>query len=163
MRKLLMELGWVIFFVVLIAVIMVLCASPAHSAEPETFGDYVTLGKGKPAPFDGLLFTQPAISTIMSKYKALELKCAKDVEYQKDYCLLSIAELNEKCQLNLSVTTKRYEDILKIKNTEIEKLRGTYKYRGLYKFWDKPMWVGIAIGAIITSATLYGVHYAIER
>ncbi len=153
---------WVMFFVILIAAIMVLCASPAHSTEPE-FKDYVTLKKTQPAPFDGFLMSQSALSTIMSKYQALKLKCAKDVEYQKDYCLLITQGADEKCQLNLNITTKRYEDILKIKNTEIEKLKGTYKYKGLYKFWDKPMWVGIAIGTIITSVTLYGVHYVIER
>jgi hypothetical protein len=91
------------------------------------------------------------------------LKCASDVEYQQENCLLKMGELNEKCGINLNIVTKRYEDILKIKNTEIEKLKGSYKYKGLYKFWDKPMWVGIAIGVVITSVTLYGVHYAIER
>lgn len=162
MRKILMEFGWVLFFVIIITVILIILSTPANSAEPE-FKDYVTLKKTQPAPFDGFLLSQPALSTIMSKYKALELKCAKDVEFQKDYCLLSMAGADEKCQLNLTSTTKRYEDILKIKNTEIEKLKGTYKYKGLYKFWDKPMWVGIAIGVVITSVTLYGVHYAIER
>ena len=162
MRKILMEFGWVLFFVVIITVILIILSTPANSAEPE-FSDYVVLKKTQPAPFDGFLMSQPALSTIMAKYQALKMKCAKDVEFQKDYCLLSMTGADEKCQLNLTSTTKRYEDILKIKNTEIEKLKGSYKYRGLYKFWDKPMWVGIAIGIVITSVTLYGVHYAIER
>jgi hypothetical protein len=156
-----MELGWVIFFVAIIAVIMVLCASPAHSVEPE-FKDYVVLKKTQPAPVDGFLMTQASLSTIMARYKALELKCAKDVEFQLGSCALKIGELDEKCGVNLKATTKRYDGLLQIKDAEIIKLRNLPR-SGLYKFWDTPLWVGVVVSAIVTSITLYGVHYAIER
>jgi hypothetical protein len=98
---------------------------------------------------------------MMAKFAAEKMKCDKTVQFERDKCVLDITKKSEQCDINLSTTKTRYEDIIKIKNKEIQDLKGGGTYK--YKFWDTPLWTGLAVGVVTTLTLSFGVYYAYGR
>jgi hypothetical protein len=124
-------------------------------------GDYVVVKAGDPAAFDGMLFRQGAVASIIAKYRGEQLRCEKEIEYQKDLCNLALGKMTEQCDALRKIASKRYEDIIAVKDKEIKQLIGTHTYK--YRFFDKPFWVGIAVGVVSTVIISFGSYYAWEH
>lgn len=93
--------------------------------------DFTSVEKGDPAPFDGKIFTEEALSEIISQNERLVAQCKIDADYsfkkyqaeqQLKYDLLNVRYKSE---------TMMYLDMIAIRDTQIKK----DKKRDVWQRW----------------------------
>lgn len=128
---------------------LLLMSSTAYGEEPT----FTTLKKGEPAPFDGRLLNNAAISQFIIQDKTKVEQCNIQIEYEVakekaamkyDYDLLSV-----KCEAD----DQRLQDLMMIQEDEIKFLRKSYEP-------PKNHW-WLAGGVVIGAASSIGIMYAV--
>ena len=133
----------------MIALMLLLTMSTAYGEEPT----FTTLKKGEPAPFNGRLLNDAAVSQFIIQDKTKVEQCNIQIEYELakqkaalkyDYNLLSV-----KCEAD----DQRLQDMVAIKEDEINFLRKSYSP-------PKNQW-WLAGGIVIGAASSIGIMYAV--
>lgn len=139
-----------------IVILLALFSTCAH-AQVAVGGAYTQLKKGEQAPFDGWLYNNFANAKMLSKFQFINEECKLkiDFEVKKKAADLNLTIKNSK--LKLDNTTKTYEKLLVIKDTEIERLTTI----ALKTPSDKYLWWGAGgfiTGTLVTIAITYSVN-----
>ena len=133
----------------MIALMLLLMSSTAYGEEPT----FTTLKQGEPAPFDGRLLNDAAVSKFIIQDKMKVEECNIKIEYEiakqkaammYDYNLLSV-----KCEAD----DQRLQDLMMIHEEEIKFLRKSYQ-PPKHHWW---LGGGIVVGA----ASAIGIMYAV--
>jgi hypothetical protein len=126
----------------------------ANATEPAKF---TILEYKKPAPFEGVLFDGPAISTILSDYDIAAYAC----DIRIDYELKKEQERHnfeiEGIKIEHKALTDEYDLFIMQKDKEIDLLAGALK-----KTSPRHKWLYFVGGILIGTASSYGVYRAID-
>lgn len=128
---------------------MILLLASLAIAEPEL----KNLKKGQRAPYDGRLFNAAAVAEIISQKEATQTECDLNLEYQRS-TLKTEHELATKYLLaELEFEKEKNEQILKIRDAQIEKLQDNYKP-------SRAIWWALG-GFTVGTLSSLGVYYSV--
>jgi len=119
-------------------------------------GRVVRIKKGEMAIFDGSLMDDEAVASIITDKNNQEKKCKLEIDYltmrQKSECELE----NGKTKIDLSISQRKLEEITKIKNDEINRLReiASKNPNSNSILW---MSLGVAGGILLSLGTFFAV------
>ena len=127
----------------------------ANATEPAKF---TILEYKQPAPFEGVLFDEFAISTVLSEYDIAAYACQIKIDYE-------ISKLGEKHSFELKnlkiehkALTDEYDLFIIQKDKEIDLLANALK-----KTSPRYKWLYFAGGILIGTASSYGVYKALNE
>ena len=127
----------------------------ANATEPAKF---TFLEYKQPAPFEGILFDEFSISTILSDYDIAAYACQIRIDYE-------LKKIEEKHRFELEglkiehrALTDEYDLFIMQKDKEIGQLANALK-----KTSPRHKWLYFAGGILIGGAASYGVHRAINE
>ncbi len=127
----------------------------ANATEPAKF---TILEYKQPAPFEGVLFDEFAISTVLSEYDIAAYACQIKIDYE-------IGKLGEKHSFELQnlkiehkALTDEYDLFIMQKDKEIDLLANALK-----KTSPRYKWLYFAGGILIGTASSYGIYKAINE
>jgi hypothetical protein len=125
----------------------------ANALAQESQGRYSQVLEGTPVPFNGWCFDDQATAEIFSKLKHAEescnLKTKNKLDKQKVEFTLKIDNLN----LRISTLQQKHDELLAVKDTEIEKLeQAALKRPNDYTIW----WAtGSFTAGVLTVVTIF--------
>tara|TARA_R110000824_G_scaffold113687_4_gene263593 strand:+ start:4376 stop:4846 length:471 start_codon:yes stop_codon:yes gene_type:complete len=133
-----------------------LYANPPESSEdPPPQPKAIGIQKGQLAPFSGVLLNALAAAQIFSEknYSDEECKLKIDFEVKKEFTRMNL--LLESTRASMDSMEKKYDSIISIKDTEIERLSKLASGQRDYSQW----WAtgGIVVGIVLTLTVVYGV------
>ena len=121
----------------------------AHAEPPQ----FTILGENEPAPFEGVLFNELAISTVLSDYEIAAYSCDIRTEYE-------LKKLREKynfefdsLKIEHNSLINEYDLFILQKDKEINSLTTALK-----KTSPRYKWLWFAGGILIGGASSYGVY-----
>ena len=127
-----------------------LAYSPSANAEEPTF---TPLKKGQPAPFDGRLFNDAAVSQFIVQDKLKVEQCNIQIEYEIGKANAAsnykFNLLSAKCEAD----DQRLQDMIQIRDDEVEFLRKAYE-PPKHHWW-------LSGGVVIGAASAIGIMYAV--
>ena len=122
----------------------------ANATEPAKF---TILEYKKPAPFEGVLFDEGAISTILSSYDIAAYACDIKIDYE-------LKKEQERHNLELQnliiehkALTQEYDLLIEQKDKEIQALVGSLK-----KTSPRNKWLWFTVGVAAGTAATYGAY-----
>ncbi len=119
--------------------------------------DYAPIKKGEIAPLSGTILTPSGMATIIAKCDADTAEAKLKGKYDLDK-LQTECDLNEeKLQYDLDLQIKTSEEIIAIKDKELEKAYDIIKSTNKN---NTSLWIGVGFAAGI--ATSFGTIYAYE-
>ncbi len=128
---------------------MILLLSSLALAEPEL----TNLKKGQRAPYDGKLFNSEAVAEIISQKEAAAMECDLNIEY-KESILKTEHQLEMKyLKTELEFEKEKNEQLLKIRDAQIEKLQENYKP-------SRAIWWAIG-GFTVGTLSSLGIYYSV--
>ena len=124
--------------------------SPPANADDPTF---IPLKKGQPAPFEGRLFNDAAVSKFIVEDRLKIEQCNVQIEYE-----VGKANAASKYKLDLhsakcEADDQRLQDMIEIRNDEIKFLRKSYE-PSKHQWW-------LAGGFVVGAGTAIGIMYAV--
>lgn len=130
----------------------------SRADEPQPFEAVTSLYKGDKAPFDGILLSKDLASKIEAEKKTMislqicEAQTIADIEITKSECQRDIELLRSENKID----TEKFEQILEIKEKQLEFYRETFSPDP----WYESMFFLVSIGVIAGSALTIGAIYA---
>lgn len=124
----------------------------------------IVMRKGDNAPFDGILMDEKAIAKILTDKELSQQKCdlekQRDLSLQKEKCNLDI----NNCKVSLDICNKKSEELLKIKDDELNKTRELLikeQKSNSYREWY--FVGGIVLGILLASGTSFAIYYGSQK
>ena len=120
------------------------------------YGDaeFTNLKKGERAPFDGRLFNEEAIASILTDKQLKETQCQVEVEYQLDKQATKKQYEYELLKATCEAQNQMLKDVNQIRLEEIESIRGSYKPARPY--------IWLTSGFVLGSATSIAIFHAVK-
>ena len=129
---------------------LLLLSLNANATEPAKF---TILEYKKPAPFEGVLFDEGAISTILSNYEiaayACDIKIAYELRKEQERHNLELQSL----KIEHRALTEEYDLFIVQKDKEIQAL-----VQSLKKTSPRNKWLWFTGGVIVGTASAYGAY-----
>ena len=135
--------------------LMLMLSLTANATEPAKF---TFLEYKQPAPFEGVLFDEFAISTILSDYDIAAYACQIRIDYET-YKLQEKHRFEiEGLKIEHKALTDEYDLFIMQKDKEIDLLANALK-----KTSPRYKWLYFAGGILVGTAASYGVYRAIDE
>ena len=135
--------------------LMLMLSLTANATEPAKF---TFLEYKQPAPFEGVLFDEISISTVLSDYDIAAYSCQINVDYE-------LQKLQEKHRFEIEglkiehkALTDEYDLFIMQKDKEIDLLANALK-----KTSPRYKWLYFAGGILVGTAASYGAYKAINE
>jgi len=132
--------------------IMLLVLLTTASAE-----DFTVVSENQPAPFEGVLFSVPAVAEVLAQHEETQMKCDLEIDYQVD-------KAKTQCKLDKNILEARiitleqqYSEIIAQKDLVIDKQRAIIKEQAPQRKW---LW--FAGGIVLGGAGYYGIEQATQ-
>tara|TARA_Y100001970_G_C14241335_1_gene865075 strand:+ start:613 stop:1038 length:426 start_codon:yes stop_codon:yes gene_type:complete len=122
---------------------------PANAEEPK----FIPLKKGQPAPFEGRLFNNAAVSKFIVEDRLKIEQCNIQIEYEVGNANAKSKYQHDLLTAKCEADDQRLQDMITIRNDEIEFLRKSYKP-------PKNQW-WLAGGFVLGAASAIGIMYAV--
>jgi hypothetical protein len=145
------------FILLLIVFTLIFPAQLFAAPPPDPPETPVVMGidKGVPAPYSGVLLNSLAAAQLFAEkdYSSEECKLRINFAVQKEFARMSL--LLDSLKATNDSLEKRYDAIITIKDTEIERLSALAVGQKDYSQW----WAagGVVVGIALTLAVVYGV------
>ncbi len=124
--------------------------SPTANAETPAF---TPLKKGQPAPFDGRLFNNAAVSKFIVEDRLKVEQCNVQIEYEVGKANVKSKYKHDLLTARCEADDQRLQDMITIRNDEIKFLRKSYEP-------PKTQW-WLAGGFALGAASAIGIMYAV--
>ena len=135
--------------------ILLMLSLTANATEPAKF---TILEYKQPAPFEGVLFDQYAISTVLSNYDIAAYGCDIRVQYELDKLQEKHNFELESLKIEHKALTDEYDLFIMQKDKEIDSLVSS-----LRKTSPRNKWLWFTGGLIVGTATTYGAYKAFNE
>lgn len=114
--------------------------------------------KGSICPFTGYLISHAGVAKIITKFDLMK----KDLELKLSFCddkwKLKLDKERKEHEVELGIEKKKYEDLITIKDEQIEKLKKNYNPKKI-PFIGSRFWVGVAVGVVSSAVITFGSVY----
>ena len=134
---------------------MLMLSLTANATEPAKF---TFLEYKQPAPFEGVLFDEHSISTILSDYDIAAYACQIRVDYEIEKLQETHKFEIESLKIKHKSLTDEYDLFIIQKDKEIDLLAAALK-----KTSPRYKWLYFAGGIVIGTAGSYGVYKALDE
>ena len=135
--------------------ILLMLSLTANATEPAKF---TILEYKQPAPFEGVLFDQYAISTVLSNYDIAAYGCDIRVQYELDKLQEKHNFELESLKIEHKALTDEYDLFIMQKDKEIDSL-----VNSLRKTSPRNKWLWFAGGLVVGTAATYGAYKAFDE
>ena len=135
--------------------LMLMLSLTANATEPAKF---TFLEYKQPAPFEGVLFDEYSISTILSDYDIAAYACQIRVDYEIEKLQETHKFEIESLKIKHKSLTDEYDLFIIQKDKEIDLLAAALK-----KTSPRYKWLYFAGGIVIGTAGSYGVYKALDE
>jgi hypothetical protein len=134
--------------------LLLMLSLTANATEPAKF---TILEYKQPAPFEGVLFDEFAISTILSSYDIAAYGCDIRVQYELDKLQQKHTFELESLKVEHKALTDEYDLFIVQKDREIDAL-----VKSLKKTSPRNKWIWFTVGIVAGSAATYGAYKAFK-
>ena len=128
------------------------------SANATDTAKFTILEYKQPAPFEGVLFDEYAMSTVLSNYDIAAYGCDIRVQYELDKLREKHKFELESLKIEHKALTDEYDLFIIQKDKEIDSL-----VNSLRKTSPRNKWLWFAGGLVIGTATTYGAYRAFNE
>tara|TARA_Y100000593_G_C4127708_1_gene245823 strand:- start:118 stop:510 length:393 start_codon:yes stop_codon:yes gene_type:complete len=129
---------------------ILLLLSLAAYGDPE----FANLKKGERAPFEGRLFNEEAIASILTNNSQKDMECQLEIEYQLDKQSTKKQYEYELLKASCKAENEMLKEVARIRLNEIESIRGSYKPARPY--------IWLTSGFVLGSAASIGIFHAVK-
>jgi len=130
----------------------------SFSLNTVTYGQVEPVKKDDPAPYDGYCLSTEAMSIIVADKEQYESRCNLRVQKQKEMLTAKYSLDIGNLQIKINSIQKEYDQILKIKNKELEQLE-QIALKKPNNYWYLFTGGGFIVGVLTT----VGIVYAVSR
>lgn len=126
----------------------------------------VALKKGKPAPADGVFYTNAAHAKLVAKIQGKEAKCKAEKEYLSKKKDLEATTKLKHLQIEHTTLKKKMDLTIKTHDDQRKLLLNYAKQRDKTKWYKSPQfnfWVGFVVGAAVVGFGVWGASRLINR
>ena len=134
--------------------LLLMLSLTANATEPAKF---TILEYKQPAPFEGVLFDEFAISTILSSYDIAAYGCDIRVQYELDKLQQKHNFELESLKVEHRALTDEYDLFIVQKDREIDAL-----VKSLKKTSPRNKWIWFTVGVVAGGAATYGAYKAFK-
>ena len=134
---------------------LLMASLSANATEPAKF---TFLEYKQPAPFEGVLFDEYAISTVLSNYDIAAYACQIRIDYETHKLQEKHRFEIENLKIEHKALTDEYDLFIMQKDKEIDLLANALK-----KTSPRYKWLYFAGGIVLGTAGSYGVYKAINE
>ncbi len=129
---------------------ILLLLSLAAYGDPE----FANLKKGERAPFEGRLFNEEAIASILTNNSHKDMQCQVEIEYELDKQATKKQYEYELLKASCKAENEMLKEISNIRQNELESIRGSYKPARPY--------IWLTSGFVLGSAASIGIFHAVK-
>ena len=129
---------------------ILLLLSLAAYGDPE----FANLKKGERAPFEGRLFNEEAIASILTSNSHKDMQCQVEIEYELDKQATKKQYEYELLKASCKAENEMLKEISNIRQNELESIRGSYKPARPY--------IWLTSGFVLGSAASIGIFHAVK-
>ena len=139
----------------------VILPTAAYADEPPPAEEekVVTIKQGDPAPFTGTLFNTPAAARLMIELEFTQATCKVETDRQLGLLRSELQLQIDLCSARNEALALRHQEILLIKNDQIDFLEKQFKPRPWYQTTE----FGIVIGVVLGIGITVGAGYALGQ
>ena len=126
----------------------------------------VVLKKGKPAPADGVFYTNSAHAKLVAKIQGKDAKCNAEKEYLSKKKDLEAETKVKHLQIELDTLKKKMDLTVQAHNDQRKLLLNYAKDQGKrpwYKSSQFNFWVGFVVGAAVVGFGVWGASRLVNR
>ena len=129
---------------------ILLLLSLAAQGEPE----FANLKKGEKAPFEGRLFNEEAIASLLTEANQKDLECQLEIEYQLDKQSTKKQYEFDILKASCKSEAEMLKEINQIRQDELDIIRASYRPARPY--------IWLTSGFVLGSAASIGIFHAVK-